>query len=96
MLDHDMLAPANSACLAALSRSDRRVLALLLVRVDCVALCCAVLAEQRAQRNSGMFPNIHFSRRQLQAERGYCRRWENMPSMPSEVGETVVTKYIAG
>ena len=45
MLDHDMLAPANSACLAALSRSDRRVLALLLVRVDCVALCCACGAK---------------------------------------------------
>ena len=38
MLD-DMVARANSVCLLALSRSDRRVLALLLVGVD----CCAVL-----------------------------------------------------
>ena len=45
MLD-DMLAQANSVCLPALSRSDRRVLALLVVaRVDCVVLYynCAVL-----------------------------------------------------
>ena len=45
MLD-DMLARANSVCLPALSRSDRRVLALLVVaRVDCVVLYynCAVL-----------------------------------------------------
>ena len=37
------LEPILSACLLALSRSDRRVLALLLVRVDCPALCCLVL-----------------------------------------------------
>ena len=44
MLD-DMLARANSVRLPALSRSDRRVLALLLVaRVDCAVLYCAVLA----------------------------------------------------
>ena len=43
MLD-DMLARANSVCLPALSRSDRRVLALLLVvRVDCAVLNCAVI-----------------------------------------------------
>ena len=38
-----MLARANSACLLGLSRSDRRVLALLLLRVDCAVLCCFVL-----------------------------------------------------
>ena len=43
MLD-DMRARANSACLLALLRSDRRALILLLVRVDCAVLCCAVLA----------------------------------------------------
>ena len=48
MLDN-MLARANSVCFLALSRSDRRVLALLLVRVDCAALCCAVLAERRSK-----------------------------------------------
>ena len=38
----------NSICLRALSCSDRRVLAsLLLVRVGCAVPCCAVLAEQR-------------------------------------------------
>ena len=41
----DMLALANSVCLPPLSRSDRRVLALLLVaRVDCAVVYCAVLA----------------------------------------------------
>ena len=44
MLD-DMLAQANSVCLPAWSRSDRPVLALLLVaRVDCAVPYCAVLA----------------------------------------------------
>ena len=38
---NDMLARANSICLLALSRSDRRVLALLLVRVGWLTLCCA-------------------------------------------------------
>ena len=69
MLDN-MLARANSVCLLALSRFDRRVLALLLVRVDCAALCGVVLAEQRKQRTSGRFPNKLCSRRQLQAEKG--------------------------
>ena len=44
MLD-DMLARANSVCLPALPCSDWRVLALLLVaRVYCAVLFCAVLA----------------------------------------------------
>ena len=38
-----MLTRANSVCVLALSRSDWRVLALLLVRVDCATLCSAVL-----------------------------------------------------
>ena len=43
MLD-DMLAQANSVCLPALSRSDRRVLVSLLVaRVDCAVLYRAVI-----------------------------------------------------
>ena len=44
MLD-DMLGRANSVCLPALSRADRRVLDLMLVmRVDCAVLhCCAVI-----------------------------------------------------
>ena len=36
-----MLARANSVCMLAFPRSGRRVLALLLVRVDCAVLCCA-------------------------------------------------------
>ena len=56
MLD-DMLARANSVCLLALLRFDRRVLGLLLVRVDCAVLCCAVLAQQRKQIIPGRFPN---------------------------------------
>ena len=44
MLD-DMLAGANSVSLPAMPRSDRRVVALLLVaRVDCAVLYRAVLA----------------------------------------------------
>ena len=42
MID-DMLARANPVCLLALSRSDRRTFALLLVRVDSAVLCCALL-----------------------------------------------------
>ena len=53
----DMLVRANSVCLLALARSDRRVLALLLVRVEWAGLCCAVLAGQRKQINRGRFPN---------------------------------------
>ena len=53
----EMLARANSFCLLAVSRSDRRVLALLLVVVERAVLCCAVLAGQRKQRHSGRFPN---------------------------------------
>ena len=54
----DMLALANSVSLLVLSRSDRRVLALLLARVEwCAVLCCAVFAEQRKQRISERFPN---------------------------------------
>ena len=41
-----MLARANYACLLALTRSDRCVLALLLVRVDCAVLCCACGAKK--------------------------------------------------
>ena len=41
-----MLARAHSFCLLALSRFDRRVLALLLVRVDCAVLCCACLRSK--------------------------------------------------
>ena len=48
MLD-DMLVRANSVRLLALSRSERRVLVLLRVRVDCAVKCCDVLAEQRQQ-----------------------------------------------
>ena len=40
----DMLARVNLVCLPALSRFDRRVLALLDVRVDCAVLRCAVLS----------------------------------------------------
>ena len=45
MLD-DMLALANCICLLALSRSERRVLALLLVRVECAVLCGASGAKK--------------------------------------------------
>ena len=49
----DMLARANSVCLPALSRSDRRVLSLLTVeRVDCVVLHGAVLAVLAVQGGS--------------------------------------------
>ena len=50
-----LLARANSVRLLALSRSDRRVLASLLVRVEWAVLCRAELVEQRKQRNSGRF-----------------------------------------
>ena len=83
-----MLARAKSVCLLALSRSDRRVLALLLVRVDCAVLCCAVLAEQRKQKKSGRFPNKQNYPRQLQAE-----RWESIPTVSSNVGEIQVCMY---
>ena len=39
----DVLARANSVCLLALTRPERRVFALLVMRVNCAALCCAVL-----------------------------------------------------
>ena len=51
----ETLALANSVRLLALSRSDRRVLASLLVRVEWAVLCRAELVEQRKQRNSGRF-----------------------------------------
>ena len=39
----DMVARANPICLPAFSRSDRRVGLLLVARVDCPVLYCAVL-----------------------------------------------------
>ena len=46
----DRLARANSVCMPALPRCDRRVLALLLVaRVDCGVRYCAVLAMLAAR-----------------------------------------------
>ena len=85
-----MLARANSACLLALSRSDRHLLALLLVRVDCAVLfcavlCCAVLAEQRKQINSKDSPTNNIIVGNYGLRR--AERWEYMPSMSSEIGE---------
>ena len=57
MLD-DMLALANSACLLALSRSGRHVLALLL----CAGLdapCCAVFAVDTRQQLVHIFKKAH-------------------------------------
>ena len=48
----DMRARANYVCLLGLWRSDRHVLALLLMLVDCAVLCCAVLCLQHGTHSS--------------------------------------------
>ena len=85
----DMLARANSVCLLALSRSDRRVLSLLLVRVHCATsmLCCAVLCLRSKESNGiqeGSPTNITIvgNYRLKRVE-----RWENISRVSSEVGE---------
>ena len=68
-------AGSSQLCLLALSRSDRRSLAL---------LCCAVLAEQRKQQNSGKFPaNILVGNFRLRM----AMRREKISTIPSEAGE---------
>ena len=61
MLD-DMLALANSACLLALSRSGRHVLALLLC-AGLVAPCCAVFAVDTRQQLVHIFKKAHNNKR---------------------------------
>ena len=57
----DMLARANSVCLLALSRSDRRVLALPFVRVDCAVLCCCACGAKKAKKFRMVPQQILFS-----------------------------------
>ena len=63
-----MLALADSVCLLALSRSDRRVLTLLLC-AGLIALCCAVLAidpqRQHARTNKNVYINKIKRKRRL-------------------------------
>ena len=46
----DMLARADSVSLRALSRSDLRELALLLLRVDCAVLCVLCMRSKEAKK----------------------------------------------
>ena len=60
----DMLARDNSVCLLALSRSDRRILALLIVaRVDCAVLCYVVAKHhhQVSTINTTPVPQVQHS-----------------------------------
>ena len=83
MLRDDMLARANSVCLVALSRSDLRVLALVLVRVDCAVARCACGAKKAENQKGSRKNDITVGNNRLRR----AERWENMPSMSSEVGE---------
>ena len=57
---YDMLAQANSVCLLELSRSDRRVLAVLRARVDCAVLCCACGAKKTKKFREVGSPSKNF------------------------------------
>ena len=81
MLDNT-LARANSVCLLALSRSDRRALALLLVRVDCAVPCLRSKESKEIQEGSPANPILVGNYRL-----GRVEKWENMPMISSEVGE---------
>ena len=81
-----MLTRANSVCVIALSRSDWRVLALLLVRVDCAALCCAVLccavlAEQKSNEIQESFPTNNIIVGNYRLRR--AERWEKIATISS-------------
>ena len=80
-----MLARANSVCLLALARSDRRVLALPLVRVDCAVLCWRSKENKEIQEASPTNDIIVGNYRPRRPE-----RWERIPTMFSEVCEIQV------
>ena len=72
---------ANSVCLLALPHSDRRVLASLLVRVDCAVLCFWI-KESKTNQESSPTNNILVGNDRLRAD-----KWENILRVSSEVGE---------
>ena len=83
----DMLARANSVSLLALPRSDRRVLALLLVRVEWGVLCCAVLClrSKESKKKQGGSPKINVPVGNYRLRR--AERREKIQTMSPEVGE---------
>ena len=83
MLDN-VLARASSVCLLALSRSDRCVLALLIVRVDCAVLCYASGAKKA--KKSRKVPGQTILSSAIMGLRR-AERWEDVLTMSSEVGE---------